>query len=267
MISYILPLVTLLIGAILGLFSTMIAANVRHKQDITIKLLEHYLKVRDEIVSSICTLADKTLLDSFEADKMKIYRDTVAVMYYKYYDLLPVPILEALLLLNVCLTRLDGSLYKVENGGIIKMNKSDVLEFITICHDHKNGQYLAAAIFNGDNQKMKINQAVMLHTRHVFKSLSTFLPTREFLAMINPLHNGPRADSKRSWMLQLSGRHLLGPIRGAGLYYSRLRGILGELDTTRRTAGIGAASPPGRVLVKGRSPPRADPRSGYQVLD
>ncbi|MGA8496162.1 MAG: hypothetical protein WB764_11820, partial [Xanthobacteraceae bacterium] len=97
MFSIILPIVTLIIGAILGL----VASYVTHKQNINLKLLEQYFEVRKLIAREIAPLTNIDLSKKWADGELQACKNKVSILYYEHYDLLPSKVLEALMLLEL----------------------------------------------------------------------------------------------------------------------------------------------------------------------
>ena len=49
MSTFFLPLFSLVVGALLGLLSTILASSIHQRHDVTLRLLDQYLQVRKEI--------------------------------------------------------------------------------------------------------------------------------------------------------------------------------------------------------------------------
>jgi hypothetical protein len=173
-ITYLIPVITLIIGSGVGVLTTVVAARMKHEQDLNIKLLEYYLKIRTEIVDTISNLCDRSLVISMSDEERSKYREKLAIMYYKYYDLLPRQALNSILLLHVSLSFLTGSLYKVRGKVILPMEKDEVYKFIEICCDFKNSRYMAVLDLNGKDVIVASNQSIVLHARYVFKSINAY---------------------------------------------------------------------------------------------
>lgn len=104
MSTYLLPLLSLTVGALLGLLSTLLISSIRQRQDVTLRLLDQYLQVRKEIVDEVSDLSNLDIREQFDVQHRRKYRDSISKLFYKHYDFLPEAVLESLTLLNVCLS-------------------------------------------------------------------------------------------------------------------------------------------------------------------
>jgi hypothetical protein len=92
--SAMLPVVTLVIGAMIGL----LASYFTHKQNINMKVLEQYFEVRKIVAKEIAPLTNIDLSKNWTEGELQSYKDRVSILYYEHYDLLPGKVLEALML-------------------------------------------------------------------------------------------------------------------------------------------------------------------------
>jgi hypothetical protein len=56
--NYVVTLLAAIIGALLGLLSTFWVSSIRHRQDVTLRLLDQYFEVRKEVVSVVSELSN-----------------------------------------------------------------------------------------------------------------------------------------------------------------------------------------------------------------
>lgn len=169
-----LPLLTLVGGGILGFFSSIVLLSIRQRQDIALKVLDQYLSVRREVVCTVAELADLDLLAEVGDEKLVQHKKRVAQMYYHHFDLLPAPVLNAMVLLHVCLARPDGGPYKIQGDVVCPMTEEEVIEFIRQCSLFANARYLAPLALNSPDRAVRVAQVVRLHSRHVLYTLNEF---------------------------------------------------------------------------------------------
>lgn len=187
MSGYILPLLYLAVGALLGLLSTLLASSIRQRQDITLRLLDQYLVVRREIVDAVSELSNMSVRDQVDAEQWDRHQGAVSKLFYKNYDFLPKAVLDSLTLLYVCLSKPNGTLYTIKNNAVLPLDDSEVVSFVEACSLFSNTRYFAPLALKSSNAKIRANQAVILHARYVLYTLNKFASIEDLLAMTKKL--------------------------------------------------------------------------------
>jgi hypothetical protein len=183
MSSFLLPLFSLVVGALLGLLSTVLASSIRQRHDVTLRLLDQYLQVRKEIVEAVSDLSNLDIRESFDIERRKEYRDSISKLYYKHYDFLPEAVLESLIILNVCLSNPNNGLYIIKEKAVVHMDDTEVIPFIESCGLFNNTKFLAPLALKSKNPTIRDNQAIILHARHVLYTLNKFASIEDLLSM------------------------------------------------------------------------------------
>ena len=93
-----LPLLTLLLGAMLGLASSLVALFVSHRRTIGLRLLDQFFEVRKELVEAVSALSNLSSTEEFEENRLIEHRRVIAKLYYEHFDFLPEPVADALVL-------------------------------------------------------------------------------------------------------------------------------------------------------------------------
>src|SRR5437870_7016766 len=106
-----LPLLTLLLGAMLGLASSLVALFVSHRRTIGLRLLDQFFEVRKELVEAVSALSNLSSTEEFEENRLIEHRRVIAKLYYEHFDFLPEPVADALVLLHAALTNPDRGPY------------------------------------------------------------------------------------------------------------------------------------------------------------
>lgn len=187
MSNYFIPLLSAAIGALLGILSSFLSSSLRQRQDITLRLMDQYFEVRREIVTAVCELSDLNLREPLDLQCRNDHADAVSKLFYKHYDFLPKPVLESLILLQVCLTRSDGKVYKFADDVVMLMEEADTVRFIESCALFKNSRYIAAIALKSNDITIRTNQATVLHARNVLNCLNEYASVRELVKMIGQL--------------------------------------------------------------------------------
>lgn len=185
--SYIFPLLSVAIGALLGLLSTLLLSSIRQRQDITLRLLDQYFQVRKEIVDVVTELANLGVKQSLEHELRLKYRDSVSKLFYKHYDFLPEAVLQALTLLDVCLSSSEGKLYTFKGKAIIPANDQEIIALVKMCSLYDNTRYFAPLALSSNDPKIRTNQAIALHARNVLYTLNKFTSIKDLLALTKRL--------------------------------------------------------------------------------
>lgn len=185
--SYVLPLLSVAIGTLLGLFSTLLVSSRRQRQDITLRLLDQYFQVRKEIVDVVTDLANLGVRQSLEPERRLEYRDSVSKLFYKHYDFLPEAVLRSLTLLDVCLSSSQGKLYTFKGKAIVPMKNDEVIALIESCSLYDNTRYFAPLALSSSDPRIRSNQAIALHARNVLYTLNKFTSIEDLLALTKRL--------------------------------------------------------------------------------
>jgi hypothetical protein len=187
MSAYLLPLLSLIVGALIGLFSTLLASSIRQRQDITLRLLDQYLLVRREVVDAVSELSNMSIRDQFDSDEWDKHQGAISKLFYKHYDFLPKAVLDSLTLLYVCLSKPNGTLFTFRNGAVVPMDERDMASFIEDCSIFSNTKYLSPLALKSSNPKIRTNQAIILHARYVLFTLNKFASIEDLLDMTKKL--------------------------------------------------------------------------------
>src|SRR5262245_37623553 len=133
----IVALASVLAGTALGLISSIVVSSIRQRQEVALRLLDQYLEVRKEVVNSVSDLTDLNDYRVLEDETREAHREQVAKLFYKHYDFLPKPVLDALLLLHVALASPEGKLFSVRNNTIVELLPEEIPAFICECCMYK----------------------------------------------------------------------------------------------------------------------------------
>jgi len=187
MISTYLPLITLIIGTFLGLFSTFIISSLKQRQDVTLRLLDQFFAVRQEVVDTISELTNLRNQDLTDAKKLLEYRNAVTKLFYKSYDFLPKTVLDGLILLEACLKYPKRGPYRLKNDVVIPMKKPEIVKFLSENTLIKNPIIFLPLVFQCGDSNSKAREAIKLHARYVLYCLNSFASTADLLLMTKKL--------------------------------------------------------------------------------
>lgn len=165
---------TLFLGALLGLVSSLLLTRWRHGQAITLKILDRWLEMRHIVAQQLTDLAMRSL--SYEIDPANTAQDrrAIQILFYQYYYLLLRIVLDLLICLDVSLKDEQARLYCVAKRRIRPID-SRTLEQILTDEYYLNTslwkrQELAAA-----DQRIRFNAVIYLQASRVLRELDRAL--------------------------------------------------------------------------------------------
>ena len=188
--NYLLPLLSLITGAMLGFLSTAMGSFIRQRHDITLRLLDQYFEVRKEVVEIVSKISSRNLRDPIDSDHRNEFRDSILKLYFKHYDFLPKPVLDSLTLLYTCLAYPAEGPYTIKNNAIVVLDEYDLSSFVEACSVFENTKHVAPLALKSTNATVRANQIVILHARHVLFTLNKFTGIKELLAMTKKFKKG-----------------------------------------------------------------------------
>lgn len=182
-----LPLVTLILGGILGLASSLVASSVRRRHEFQIRILDQFLEVRKQVVDAVSDLTNLDTKQQFGQDERLNHRNTVSKLFYQHYDFIPQQVLEALVLLEVCLTHPDRGPYGMSNDAIVTISDQDLGSFIENSSLFKNARIVAPIALRSSDSEVRQREAIKLHARHVLYTLNRYASIDDLLKMTKSL--------------------------------------------------------------------------------
>lgn len=185
MSEVVLPLVSLIAGAAFGLVSSLVISSRRQRYQITLRLVDQYLAVRREVVEAVSNLTHLSYDQELGDAEVSRFRDETAKLFYKHYDFLPRPVLEALLLLHVNLGSPGGNLFGIDGNCIRQLTGSEVTLFIEGCSVYRNARLMATLALKSRDARVRTNQSINLHARHVLYTLNRFASLDEISSMVH----------------------------------------------------------------------------------
>lgn len=189
------PLLLLVIGAALGLLSSLAVSSLGQRQAVILRLLDQYLEVRKEIVDTVSDLTTPDRNEALPEEVRLKYRDSVAKLFYKHFDFLPHQVLDALLLLHTALANPDGRLFKVHNFTILPLDESEIPSFVSACSMYKNGELIVSLALKSSNPVVRSNLGISLHARYVLYTLNKFASLDEMMSITSKFR---KAASKKT---------------------------------------------------------------------
>ncbi len=184
------PIITLIIGAFLGVLTGSFANWLQRKSNVSLKLVDRYLDVRKELADAISPLTNVPLDREIGAIELAEKRDLVVSLFYRHFDFLPGPVLTAMICLEVCLDRPDEGLFEIRDRVLMKMDPSRVQGFVNECCLLENARFYIPFVLNGSNPVARKNQCIRLHARSVLMALNQYASDDDIMKMIGDLKKG-----------------------------------------------------------------------------
>ena len=185
--TFLLPLLSLIVGASLGLFSSLLISSIRQRHTVTLRLLDQFFEVRKEVVDILSELVDIPRHKYLEEQELDDYRRAVSKLYFKHYDFLPPQVVEALLILHASIIDGTGKLYKLHNGAVIPRPFDEYSSFINECSRFRNTRIYAKQALESKRVETRRNEAIKIHAQNVLYNLNKFASRKDLLAMTKNL--------------------------------------------------------------------------------
>lgn len=183
----ILPFLTLILGALVGLGASVVASSLQHRRSIALRLLDQYLDVRKSVADKIAPLTNIDLHSELSDDIRLEFRNTVSQLYYAHYDFLPKSVLDALILLDICLGNPDCGPYGVRDDTIVMLTDDEVVAFVERTSLFRSTKLFFAMALKTSQMAVRRNQIIKLHARYVLHTLNTYASISDLSSMIKTL--------------------------------------------------------------------------------
>jgi hypothetical protein len=191
--SMLIPIASLVLGALLGILTSVVSSSVQQKNNVALKFIDTYLEVRRELVDVISPLTNIPLEREIDAAERTKKRDEVVSLFYRHFDFLPGPVLDAMVCLEACLDRPEIGLFELKDGMLLKMNPSRVPAFVESCSLLLNSRLYVPIALNSGNPVVRMNQSIRLHARNVLMVLNAYASIDDMMCMIEQLKKGRKA--------------------------------------------------------------------------
>jgi hypothetical protein len=153
-------------------------------------VFEEMLRARNDVAATVCELANLPIRGKPDLAQLAKCRDAVATLYYKFFDFLPAPVLDSLILLEVCLEHPQGGPYCLTDRRVLPIQKCDLASFIDNCTSIENGKYSAAIILTSNNPDATKLEVIRLHARHVLFTLNRLASLQTYMTVVENLQKG-----------------------------------------------------------------------------
>lgn len=167
------PFATLVLGALVGHFSSHYIETKKEKSVLITKLFEHYIEVRQSLTELLSEIANLSLHPSYDNEQIDKWKSQVSKLFYEHYDFLPHEVLLSLNCLHMCLSVKGTNIYVIsENSKIKKLAKKDtrqINEFIRDVTLIDNFDGVSSLFTNG---KWTKSTAMNFQARKVLRSIN-----------------------------------------------------------------------------------------------
>ncbi len=180
-----LPLLTLALGALLGLGSSLLASSLQHRRSIALRLLDQYLEVRKSIAETVAPLTNIDLtVELLDEDRIK-HRNLVSELFYTHYDFLPKSVLDPLILLDVCLGNPDAAPYGVRDDTIVTLPEDEIAKLIDRTSLFRSSKLFFSMALNTKDKNVRRNLTIKLHARSVLHALNTYVSVSDLSSVVH----------------------------------------------------------------------------------
>lgn len=178
---------SLLVGTLLGLGSGLLLSSVRQRHATVLRMLDQYFEMRKEAASTISALTTLDLKTPLGQDARVRYREILSRLAYQHYDFLPQEVLDALVLLYMCLGDTKGRVYAIQGTRIRPSTDDESIELIREASLYENARLLASLALRSRDAVIRSNAAVSLHARLVLMRMNTYISPSNLLALARQL--------------------------------------------------------------------------------
>lgn len=202
--NFVLPMLTLFGGWLLGLFSSAFLENMRRKQSIQGKLFDQYLIVRKEITAAISQIISQTRpqLKSPGAIALIGHAEEISRLYFTHFDLLPSEVVSEMICLYSCLLKAGKHIYcKDGKDRIVPLNLNSekaLTSFLKKISMVRNLMYYAPGAIRSTRQDVRRNTIIRCQAFSVLASLNRYFGKKILMSWDSSLAKFPITDNANS---------------------------------------------------------------------
>ena len=177
--NHIFTIVVLLVFLVIGIGARFLSNYLKHSSDVSIKLLEEYLKVRSFFTEELSELA--SLPFSFPVQNIAIdeHHKKLSKAFYQYWDYLPRELLVQLLCLLCCLPDPQNRLYTHKNGRITVVRPNDITDFVRLIAMTRNVRMYATLKLKNGTESEKRVAGIVCQARMVLLTFNNHFNLRD----------------------------------------------------------------------------------------
>jgi hypothetical protein len=183
-LKFILPLITLIVGAFLGYW----ANKIQQQYKITLKILEKFLIAKEELCEKISDLASIRIGDSINDGEMLKKRNEINKLYYKYFDYYPKEVLIELGCLYACLSIKNYNLYSCKNKKILPVkDEKEICVMVDRVSLFSNIKYHNSQALLSKNETVRKSASILYQSRNVLLCINEYLTTKKMMGLVKHL--------------------------------------------------------------------------------
>lgn len=182
------PVLTLIMGALLGFISSMSVARFRKRVEIENRILDEMFGVRRSLTDLLSDLASLEVASPNKLPNLNDIRISLSKIYYSQYDFLPSEVLIQINCLYSCLRDVDHKLYKFEDNKLLPMTKEDIFDFTEKTSIVDNFKYSILFALFSEDPNVRQATAINLHARRVLITLNKYFTIRNLMSWVDVSH-------------------------------------------------------------------------------
>jgi hypothetical protein len=180
-VTIVLPIVTLILGASLGVLSSLLLERRKQANEVATKVIESYLELRKQLCDELSELASLRIGALPDADELQKRRDLISRLYYRYYDLMPRRVLQEMNCLYACLGDRENRLYVIRNNELRLADDDEVHALVEDLSLVDNFKYYALVPLKRGDRDMRRAASINYQARRVLRVINEDLTIRALL--------------------------------------------------------------------------------------
>jgi hypothetical protein len=190
------PLATLVVGAAIGLISSLFLEKCRRMGDVSARLLDSYLELRKELCSELSDLANLRIGEPLAPEGLIDSRDRISRLYFQYYDFLPSRVLGELNCLYMCLTDRENRIFVARGDKLAPASDDEIRSLILEISPLVNFRRIAMYPLKSADLDIRRAASVNYHARYVLRILNEDMEVRSLLRWSRSLRKPVRCQGE-----------------------------------------------------------------------
>lgn len=181
-IASLLPIITLLLGGIIGFLSSFLTTYLQQRNNVTAKIVEQYFKVREDICGKLSELANLGIDSNVDEAYLLSIKSDMSKLYFKYYDFLPREVLIEMNCLYACLSDSQNRLFRCKNNCLLPLEDSELETFIEQISLVENFRYYAMVPLKSSSDIVRKSASVNYQARSVLRALNKYFTIKDLMS-------------------------------------------------------------------------------------
>ena len=153
----------------LGFLSSIWIERFRQRNTLTVRILEQYFKIREDICDEISELTNLQIGALLDDEFLDNKRGKLSRYYYKYYDFLPKDVLQALNCLHACLSDERNRIFVCRENTLYPIRDTEIEDFIEQISLVRNFKYYALVPLNSSDSNTRKSASINYQARYVLR--------------------------------------------------------------------------------------------------